>query len=678
MFRLRHFLLRMCLPVLALAAFTACSSESDLGIDRYNLLPIPQSAEFSNDFVEITSVALDMPFWEEQWRETLTQAGVIVTEDSPVKVEGFIVDSIPGCADSNQEAYSLNISRRGIKAEAVSEKGLYWALMTLRQIMESAGDRLPVCTINDWPAFPFRGFMMDVGRTYISLDELKREIEIMSQFKMNVFHLHLTENQAWRLESRIYPQITDSASMTRQPGKYYTVDECRELEKWAADHNVTLIPEIDMPGHSDAFRRATGHDMQSPEGMALLKRLVSEACSTFIDSPYLHIGTDEVEFTNPDFVGEMVGFVRSCGKKVISWNPGWNYKPGEVDMIQLWSYRGKAQPGIPAVDSRFHYINHFDTYADIVALYRSRIYDREAADEDIAGVCLALWNDRNIADESEIIAQNNLFPLLLATAERAWRGGGIEYFDSLGTNMAPPGSKDFNDFADFERRFLHYKTTSLKDYNVPYVRQTNVAWRITDAFPNDGDLGMVFPPETMGPRDSYTFNDSVYQTHDAYGAGIYLRHVWGKTVPSFYDNPQPNHTAYAYTQVYSPEAQTVGLQFETQNFSRSERDLTPPQGKWDFRESRLWINGNEIESPAWIGSDGEIGTETPMGNENMAVRPPIPVRLNKGWNQVLIKLPVGEFSTPETRLVKWMFTFVFTTPDGREAMPGLIYSPSSQ
>ncbi|MCC2732585.1 hypothetical protein LK486_19015, partial [Fusicatenibacter saccharivorans] len=68
-------------------------------------------------------------------------------------------------------------------------------------------------------------------------------------------------------------------------------------------------------------------------------------CETF-DVPYLHIGTDEVEFTNPHFVPEMVAYVRSKGKKVISWNPGWHYKPGEIDMKHLWSYRGKAQPGI--------------------------------------------------------------------------------------------------------------------------------------------------------------------------------------------------------------------------------------------------------------------------------------------------------------------------------------------
>lgn len=149
-----------------------------------------------------------------------------------------------------------------------------------------------------------------------------------------------------------------------------------------------LIPEIDMPGHSAAFVRAFRHDMQSPEGMKILKLLLDEVCETF-DVPYLHIGTDEVKFTNPRFVPEMVAYIRSKGKKVISWNPGWHYKPGEVDMTQLWSYRGKAQGGIPAIDSRFHYLNHFDTFGDIIALYHSRVGNEEQGSDGIAGTIMA-------------------------------------------------------------------------------------------------------------------------------------------------------------------------------------------------------------------------------------------------------------------------------------------------
>lgn len=582
-----------------------------------------------------------------------------------------------GGSDSD-EAYTLSISQNGVIIKAPSKRGLYWGLVTLNQLVKTNAEgtpELPLCEITDWPAFSIRGFLNDTGRSYISLDELKEEIDIMSRFKLNTFHWHFTENQGYRLESKAYPQLNDPENMVRDKGKFYKLEEAKELVKYAADRNITVIPELDMPGHSRYFEQTFGFDMQSEKGIKILKTLIDEAAEAFADVPYFHIGTDEVKFTNPDFVPEMVKYVRGKGKKVVSWNPGWNYKPGEIDMVQMWSYRGKPIEGVPAIDSRYHYINHYDTYADIIALYRSNVFGRQKEDDTIKGLILALWNDRYIDNEKSIAVQNNLYPLLLATAERGWDGGGSEYFDSLGTNMAAANTADFRNFADFERRLLNHKTTTLKDVEIPYVKQTNVNWLITDAFPNNGDLTAVFPPETEGPKLSYSFNDSIYNSREAGGAGIYLRHVWGTSVPAFYTDPQPNHTAYAFTNVYSPKDQEVGLQFETQNYSRSEMDLAPPQGKWDYRKSKLWINGKEISPRVWKNTHTQKDNEIALANENMVTEPPIPVKLHKGWNTVMIKLPVGKFNEPEVRLVKWMFTFVFTTPDGREAAPGLLYSP---
>lgn len=617
----------------ALAALSAAASGFTLA--DFTLLPTPQEIQFGDRMVA---------------RGELTE---------------LLVDSIPGAPAGNREAYSIEIDRSGVKVQAIAPEGLFWAGRTLQQLAQ--GDSLPVCRIVDWPAFPWRGFMMDTGRSYISLDELKREIDIMSQIKLNIFHWHLTENQAWRLESRIYPALNDSANMERQPGLFYTLEQVRGIVDYARRRCVTVVPEIDMPGHSAAFVRTFGVDMQSPEGMAILKDLLREACEAF-DVPYIHIGTDEVRFTNPDFAGEMVAFARGLGKKVISWNPGWNYGEGEIDMTHMWSYRGKPTPGVPAVDLRFHYINHFDTYADLVALFRSNVYGHKKAGDGIAGVEIALWNDRFVDDEASLIAQSSVYPAMFALAERSWLGGGEEYFDRLGTRLCEADSADFAAFADFERRLLAHKKSTLADVYIPYVRQTGVRWLITDAFPNGGNLDAVFPPETEGLRTGYVFNDSVYGTAPATGAGIYLRHVWGPLVPGFFSDPQPNHTAYAFTRVYSPDDRIAGLQAETQNYSRSESDIPPPAGKWDYRGSRIWVNGSEIEPPLWSASHSERTNEISLGNENFAARQPIAVRLHKGWNDVLIKLPVGKFRTPETRLVKWMFTFVFTDPD-------LIYDP---
>lgn len=646
--------------------------------NTYPLLPMPQQCKLTDKSFIMGKTTLSTSVLQPEWEAFVVNAGGQLAEDASSHIRVELVPAIGEARVNQNEAYRLFVTNKEIRVEAVTEQGVHYALQTLRQLERKTGkkSRIAGCEIVDWPAFRIRGFLQDVGRSYISLDELKREIEILSRFKINVFHWHLTENQAWRLESKVFPMLNDSANATRMPGKYYTLEEARELTAFCKKHHVMLIPEIDMPGHSAAFVRAFRHDMQSPEGMKILKLLIDEVCETF-DVPYLHIGTDEVRFTNPGFVPEMVAYVRSKGKKVISWNPGWHYEPGEIDMTHLWSFRGKAQPGIPAIDSKFHYLNHFDTFADLVALYNSRIYNQAEGSDDVAGTILALWHDRLVSSERNMILENGMYPAMLAMAERAWRGGGSEYFDGNGTMLPAEDTEAFKEFADFEERMLWHKEHTFKGYPFAYVKQTNVKWNITDAFPNGGDLTKVFPPE-QELKDTYEYEGKTFRARQAIGAGIYLRHVWGTFVPGFYPNPEEDHTAYAYTWVYSPEEQEVGLWAEFQNYSRSEPDLPPLPGKWDYKESRIWINDKEVMPPVWTATHRVKSNEIPLGNENCVARPPLPVHLAKGWNKVLLKLPVGKFSSEEARLVKWMFTAVFVTPDGEKAIEGLIYSPNKQ
>lgn len=570
-------------------------------------------------------------------------------------VEEKYVSQIEG-AKFQEEAYHLLITKKGILLEATTPKGMYWGRQTLEQLKTTKNKKiyLPQCEITDWPAFRIRGFMHDVGRSFIPVEELKREISLLSRYKINVFHWHLTENQAWRLECKKYPQLNAPENMEREKGKYYTLEEARQLVEFCKQHQVLLIPEIDMPGHSAAFERTFKTDMQSEKGTQILKDIIDEVCATF-DVPYLHIGTDEVQFTNPDFVPMMVKYIRDKGKKVISYNPGWNYKPGEIDMVQLWSYRGKAQKGIPAIDCRYHYANHFDTYADLVAMFNSRIYNQPEGSDDLAGCIVAFWNDRYIDNTPQLLAENNFYPYMLTLAERAWRGGGNCYFDGKGTLLWEDEPEQLAAFKEFEDRLLWQKNTWLKEVPFPYVRQTQSEWQITDAFPNGGDLNKVFPPEEK--EDSvYQYEGNTYHSRKIIGNGIYLRHVWGTLVPGFYANPQENHTAYATRWIYSPKERKTQLMLEFQNYSRSESDLAPRQDTWDYKCSRAWLNGKEIMPPVWENTNTERSNEITLKNENYMSRPAIDITLKKGWNKLMLKLPVGKFSSKETRLVKWMFT----------------------
>lgn len=646
------------------------------------LLPKPQKMAVGQGEFAPRGLQLRAEVLKGDYAQYLRDAGIREGMHYGEVLEVRLVEHLEGIERGLDEAYRLSIDARGIHVLATTETGAYRALQTLQQLTRKHKP-LPLVEIVDWPEWPVRGWMQDVGRTYIPLDVLKRQIALLARFKVNVFHWHLTENQAWRLESKAFPQLTSIAATERMPGMYYTLDEARELVAWCRQHHVMLIPEIDMPGHSAAFERAMGFGMQTERGKAALKAILREVAEA-MDVPYIHIGTDEVKFTDPTFVPEMVAFVRSLGRKVISWNPGWDYKTGEIDMTQMWSYRGKPLAGTPAIDSRLHYINHYDLFADVIGLYHARIARQERASEGLAGAIIAIWNDRYIDSHEQITADNNLYISALALAERAWLGGGSGYFDGRTTVLWDRTSPIYTEFADFERRFLHYKETLLASEPIRYVQQTHAVWQIVAPFPNQGDLAKVFPPEAelvaegrgakivppTSPK-SYSYEGATYRAQQVSGSGFYLRHVWGPgTVPGVLESPEPNHTAYAMAWVYSPTKQRVGLLLETQNYSRSESDLPPPAGAWDYRQSKVWLNGKAIAPPVWTGTHGVRSHEVPLGNENATWRKPIPVELRAGWNRIMLKLPVGErFSSPETRLVKWMFTASFVTLDGRSALP---------
>ena len=584
-------------------------------------------------------------------------------------------------AGFDNEGYKLNVTADAITITAATKTGVIRAAQTLMQLAAATGGAsIPGVSITDYPAFKLRGIMHDVGRSFISFDELKKEIDLLSRFKVNVFHWHLTDNQGFRFESKVYPQLNQAANMTRFAGSFYTQAQCTELEAYAAERGVIIIPEIDMPGHSTAFTNAMGYTMSSDQGKVALKALLSELATAFPLAPYIHMGADEAG-TTAAFVNEMSQYIKqTLHRKCIVWNPisGVTISKANlpyIDMTEMWSTSGRKIDGLPNIDCRYNYINHFDVFADLVGIYKSNIYYAQQGNSEVAGAITAIWNDRKTPTETDIICQNGLYAHALATAERGWMGGGNQYIEVGGTTLPNSGS-EFEAFADWERRFLHYKDTWLAGEPIPYVKQTNVRWRITQAFPNGGSASAVFPPETATDDilpDQFTYDGQTYTTSMATGAGIYLRHVWGTTVPAFYASPQLNTTAYAWTYVYSPTAQTAGALIEFQNYSRSENDKAPDAGNWDRKGSRIWVNGTEVAPPTWTNSGRNINSEVDLGNENFSAREPIYISLRAGWNKVLLKLPY--VNAGNIRLNKWMFTFVLTDATGRHALDGITYSP---
>ncbi len=679
------------LSTLFLSGLLAASAPADAKV--VHLLPRPQSVTptaGAASFVLNRPVNLTDDSENAALRNFLKEVGCTVDATASAKVTVTLVNAIEEVYDYElkgfpNEGYLLEITADAVNITAVTEIGVTRAAQTLAQLAQGyeGTPELEALTMKDWPAFKVRGFMHDVGRSFISVERIKEQIDLLARFKVNLFHWHFTENQAWRFEVKKYPQLTSAASMTRFAGEYYTQEQCKEVQEYAAERGITIIPEIDMPGHSQAFIRAMGHDMQTNQGVEELQYILEEVAEVFDKSTYIHIGGDEVAITYPNFLQTMIAKVKSLGKEAMLWNPisGVNVAGLDAAMTQMWSSSGKKIAGKANLDCRYNYTNHFDVFADLVGIYKSNIYYQQQGSAEVPGFISCPWNDRKTATEEDIFRQNNIYANTIASAERAWIGGGKQYIETGGTTL-PNSGDEYDEFADWERRFLFHKETTLSSVSdlIPYVKQTNVRWRITDAFPNGNNASAVLPPETEGLKDSYVYNGVTYGSGMATGAGIYLRHTWGSTIPTYFTSPQTGTTAYAWTYVYSPKEQTVGALIEFQNYGRSERDMAPEKGKWDRKGSRLWVNDEEILPPTWDNTGVSISSgnfndfEKLLKNENFSARKPEQIKLNQGWNKVFMKLPY--VAANGVRLNKWMFTFVLTDLDGTKAIEDLIYSPN--
>lgn len=678
----RHQRLEMRKLFILICIATALFSAVPICARSIHLLPVPQQMRWDpagKCFVLGRPVSVSDPTNCALLQDFLNENKCLLVRKAKQRIVVCLVDSIPGACDVplagyESETYALSVTPNEIRIQAVSPTGVIRAVQTLRQLAEGYVTTTAVeCgEIRDWPAFRLRGFMHDAGRSFIPVEELKREIRLLSHFKVNTFHWHLTDNQAWRFEVKAFPRLTSARSMTRHQGLFYNQEECRELSAYARRYGISIIPELDMPGHSAAFTRAMGFPMQSEQGIDCLKQALNELCAVFPDAPYIHIGGDEADNMPPDFLRVMIEHIHGLGRRAVVWVPTKGDFTG-VDMVQLWSSAGHLVPGIPNIDCRYNYVNHFDTFADIVGIYRSNIYGRPKGSQELAGEISAVWNDHRLHSARDILLQNNFYAAVVASASRAWTGGGRQYIEQGGV-MLPNDGDEFRDYRDWEARFLFHKTHSLRDEPIAYVKQTDVRWRITDPMPNGGKADSILPPDTLGPQASYSIADSTYRTHLATGAGIYLRHTWGALVPAFYPDRYLNHTAYAWTFVHSPRAQKVGALIELQNYSRSEQDCGPLPGHWDRKGSRLWINDVEIIPPVWKHFGARIDNETPLEDENFAGRNPVIIHLKKGWNKIFFKLPY--VPADGIRLNKWMFTFVLTDVTGRMALRGIEYDPN--
>ena len=546
----------------------------------------------------------------------------------------------------SHEAYRLKIANDKILIEANTPHGIFNGIQTLKQLLRD-GNTADACEITDWPVFSWRGYMIDVGRNYMTMDLLKQQIEVMARYKLNVFHFHPTEDIAWRFAIKQYPQLTASSAMLRNKGEYYSQKDIEELIQFCKERYITFIREIDMPGHSAAFKRAMGVDMQSDSGLKIVKNILKEICTTY-DVPYIHIGADEVKISNKNFIPEITSFIESFGKKVIGWQPGGNFTQNTIR--QLWM-EDKAhlskQNKLQFIDSRHLYLNHIDPLEAVTAIYNREIGDIAQGDSLMLGATLCIWNDRRVENGNDILRMNPVYPGILTFAERCWRGGGQKGWIS---NIS---DGDVEGFKKFENRLSDHKEIYFNDLPFPYVKQSQMQWLLYGPYNNDGELGKKFAPELSKNQGQWKF----YKKET--GGTIVLRHWWYPLIKGAVDNPKENATFYAYTKIWSDEEGPHYFWIGFNDISRSPATDSPPENGWDYKQSEIWLNGKSVLPPHWKHAGQKGDPEVPLVDEGYSYRQPTTIFLQKGWNDILLKCPVGSFKGKDWQNpVKWEFTFV--------------------
>lgn len=422
------------------------------------------------------------------------------------------------------DGYVMSISKKGISIKAQNETGMQYAMTTLDQLREQHGNNLPCMTIEDWPQYEWRGLMLDCSRHFYTLEYLKKQVDMLARYKMNRLHLHLTDDQGWRVEIKRYPELTqqgawrefnqqDSICINKYNGTefeldrrfiihhegktlyggYYTQEQLRDLVAYAAERHVEIIPEIDMPGHTQAITSlypqftATGESKWgtvfsfplSPakeEVYEFLQNVLDEVMEIF-PSRYIHIGADEVEkdtWKKSDackalmeregfktyealqsyFVNRIHKYLTSKGREMICWDDaleGGDYKSPEgngpldssVD-IMYWRYwvGGVAQK---ATEQNHHVI--FTPGAPMYIAHDGPVYDIYHYDgmdkvpaelhHLVRGGQMSLW-----AEEMSNFrrAESRIYPRLLAMSELLWTPAEQRNWKSFKQRMEPQKS----------------------------------------------------------------------------------------------------------------------------------------------------------------------------------------------------------------------------------------------
>ena len=381
---------------------------------------------------------------------------------------GNVMLALGGPARLGDEGYDLAVTSRAITLAARKPTGPFHGVQTLRQLLPATGARrIPALTIRDYPRFAWRGAMLDVARHFFPVRDVKRFIDLIALYKLNRLHLHLSDDQGWRIAIRSWPRLATHGGSTEVGGGrggYYTQRQYASIVAYARSLYVEVVPEIDMPGHVHAalssYPKLACDGKPSPlytgidvgfSSLCVDKQLtyafvddVVEELAALTPGPWFHIGGDEAAATKPRdylrFIGRIQRIVEQHGKHVIGWEEIGRARLGPDTLVQHWNLdpaktalsRRAAEQGARVIMSpaaKTYLDMKYDSsttlglrWAGYTSVRDAYVWDpvRQVPGvgaRDVIGVEAPLWSEttRSLADV-EYLA----FPRLIGIAEVGW------------------------------------------------------------------------------------------------------------------------------------------------------------------------------------------------------------------------------------------------------------------
>ena len=481
-------IVRICLAMLSasLIAQTAATAPPS----HPPLIPFPASVEWSGGSVPITADTVI-----EARGEAVPTATYLAQKMGLMKGKigstHIRLSLVPASKIGGPEAYHLKASGKDVLIEASDPRGLFYGVQTFLQLVAGAkGSRfVPDVEIRDSPRFAWRGLLIDLGRHYFDKPTLFEMIDEMAAYKLNVLHLHLTDDPGWRIEIPGYPKLTQSEVKPDGTNEYFTADDISEIVAYAAERHITVVPEIEMPSHSgsagaaypELYNGGSALDPASPKTYAFIRAVFGEVARLFPNS-YIHFGGDEVgddvwkdmkdvqeleaekgfkttKEVEAYFVRNVVEIIKSEGKRPMAWDEQaeagasndvaieW-WRTGRPDVLALAAKRGSelvmspvdrlyfdyhqgpGEPGAPwegnlGGPTSIEKILAWDPVPDS--------FTPEEA-KRVLGIEGSVWTE---FIETKRYLEFMTFPRLLALAEVAWRPKGLRDEKEFEERLAP-------------------------------------------------------------------------------------------------------------------------------------------------------------------------------------------------------------------------------------------------